>query len=392
MAITFISGKPGGGKSLLAVKLIAEELQRTQRTVVTNVSLKLDALNEYLAAGKGPPVDVLRRVRIIDRDELSTFWCHRGRAQGEALEPWTDLPAPDCSKTGRGETDFRANPGPVFYVLDEIHTAFNARAWMQTGIGATWYTSQHRKLGDDIVLISQNPEQVDKQLRMLSQDWVYVTNLGRLKMLALFALPTRIMATTFAGPKGPGQPVQSFHTYAIPSPGLADCYDTGAGVGLLGGGLDADRNRKKSGLSLWLLPIVAALFVILLLQIPRAFSAVGSWFIASASTVGPRVEKQAQQSLAAMATPQPHNPEPPRAVTPPPLPVPEPSPQEPPPTVSAWVKIGHRITVFLSDSSQHSMPGSLLSFVPGSHAILADGRKLTFKDPAATPSPGRVKH
>ena len=48
MSIHFISGKPGGGKTLYSVRLILDELVNGSRPIVTNVSLNLGRLNEYL--------------------------------------------------------------------------------------------------------------------------------------------------------------------------------------------------------------------------------------------------------------------------------------------------------------------------------------------------------
>ena len=56
MGIHFISGKPGGGKSLYATKLVFEELRFGARHIVTNLALNIGELNAYYQAHFDDPV------------------------------------------------------------------------------------------------------------------------------------------------------------------------------------------------------------------------------------------------------------------------------------------------------------------------------------------------
>lgn len=51
-------------------------------------------------------------------------------------------------------------------VLDEAQTIFNSRTWLQNSkVGWIDFFTQHRKLGFEIILICQNVDMLDKQIR-----------------------------------------------------------------------------------------------------------------------------------------------------------------------------------------------------------------------------------
>jgi hypothetical protein len=152
----------------------------------------------------------------------------------------------------------------VLYVIDEVHEFFNARRWADTGEDALHYLSQHRKLGDDVICITQSIGNVDKQFRSVAQDFTYVRNHGKeslpllgglIRSLPLFARQTYLEPYTGA----PGQRPMEIRTFKLNVEGLASCYQTAAGVGLLGRG--ADIGERKKGLNPIWLAVIAALFV-----------------------------------------------------------------------------------------------------------------------------------
>src|SRR5882724_5595688 len=49
----------------------------------------------------------------------------------------------------------------VFYCIDECWKFFNARDWQNTGPGVLFYSAQHRKLGDTLLLLTQHSKQVE---------------------------------------------------------------------------------------------------------------------------------------------------------------------------------------------------------------------------------------
>lgn len=254
MSIHFISGKPGGGKSLYGVRLIVDELVNGSRPIVTNVPLKLDALNFYLQdkypasfqrrfVGASVLSHISEQVILLSEDELAKFFTFRGsgvRLDSVANDAWKVGVRPDFSKV---------KDSGVFYVLDEVHIAFNSRAWASTGHEVLYYLSQHRKLGDDVVCITQSIGNVDKQFRSVSQDFTYIKNLSKQKA-GFFRLPSVFMRNTYTQPATDTSKPSETGSFTLDAAGLASLYDTARGVGIHGR-TGADTSERKKGLH-WL--------------------------------------------------------------------------------------------------------------------------------------------
>jgi len=253
MSLHFVSGKPGGGKSLYSMSLIEHELLHGQRLVVTNLPIKLPELNDYFQREYPDRViDLHSRLRILsDQEETPQFWLYRWPSQQIAAvseESWKageryrfDKPVVDVGEVDRG----------CLFVIDEIHLFFNSREWMNTGKGCLFYLSQHRKLGDDVVAVTQSIGNVDKQFRSLAQDFSYIRNLKKEKK-AGFRLPGFFMRSTYSQPftGQPGVEPMEVRSFRLRPEKLASCYDTAAGVGVLGR-VGADTRDRASGLPWW---------------------------------------------------------------------------------------------------------------------------------------------
>jgi len=251
--IHFITGLPGGGKSYTAVRHVVRELLHGERFIVTNLPLKLPELAEYCHEHGKDVVDVGERVRLLTEEETGEFWLyegpgrkHEGRRtvkQGNKV-----LDVPDFSdRSGRG----------VLYVLDEVHITFSARSWQSTGEQVTYYLSQHRKVRDDVILISQHPDQVDKALRRLCQDFTYVTNFNNSPVMG-FRLGRYFRWSTTRFPKSPrdGQPQLEGGYFKMDTTGLGRVYETAQGVGIMGK-LDPKKESHGAGRNvIWAIPIV----------------------------------------------------------------------------------------------------------------------------------------
>lgn len=235
-----ISGKPGGGKSLYALSLIIKELVETERIVVTNLALKLPELNEYLQK-KYPQrnINLFERVQLLDDEQVRKFYLYRGTLTilDVSKEEWKQSNRLDYSGSTQG----------VFYVLDEIHVFLNSRAWMETGEGVLFYMSQHRKLGDDVVWITQHINNVDKQFKSVTQDYTYVRNFRKEKFGKYFRRGEGFRRFTYLEP----------YTSSLQKPvdmvdfkldaELADCYDTAAGIGIRGAN-GGDKGEKVNAI------------------------------------------------------------------------------------------------------------------------------------------------
>ena len=259
MSIFYICGKPGGGKSYLGVKQIIEELMdpNSQRFIVTNIILKLDEIAAWLHEHCKHEVNLFERIRILDDSETAEFWLyepHKVYDKRVIIERrQRSYNVPDFSQRG--------TPGTL-YVIDEVHNYFGARDWQATGADCTWFLSQHRKLLCDVVFITQHPEQTDKALRRLAQEYMSVRNLSREPILG-FNLASWFGAFRY---------VRTLNSPQSPNPGVFETgfvdlkpnvygkfYDTMAGVGIAGRVVPAQ--TVKRGRSLWWLLVPVGAFV-----------------------------------------------------------------------------------------------------------------------------------
>jgi len=294
MSLHFISGKPGGGKSLYSMQLLQDELLHGSRLICTNLPLNLGELNSYLQA-EFPDriINLHERVRVLDdATETGSFWLYRWASQNLASvseENWKQGERYDFAKplVDVGETD-----RGVLFIIDEIHLFFNSREWMNTGKGCLFYLSQHRKLGDDVIAVTQSIGNVDKQFRSLAQDFSYIRNMKKEKK-GIFKLPGIFMRSTYSQPftGQPGIEPMEIRTFRLQPTKLAACYNTAAGVGVLGRSGSDTRERSK-GLPWWVAIVAVVAVCAGVAMVPSLI----------AKAVGSTVGKAATQPARAVAT------------------------------------------------------------------------------------------
>jgi hypothetical protein len=194
---------------------------------------------------KQPQVDdICSRITLISDEDLPTFFTKRPGIKIDSIsnEDWRMGKRPDYTVV---------KDHGVFFVLDEVHIAFNARAWALTGAEVLYYLSQHRKLGDDVICITQSVANVDKQFRSVAQDFTYIRNLGK-ESFGHFRLPMRFIRKTYAQPpSGDKSEPMEMGSFALDVNGLASCYDTAKGVGIHGRAGADTKHRKKGIHWLW---------------------------------------------------------------------------------------------------------------------------------------------
>ena len=268
MSIFYITGKPRGGKSYLAVEAIYKELcdPKSQRFVVTNIALNFEHIAEWLAKdGVKHEVNLRRRVRVLNDEETGEFWCYephfefKNRKTIKVNRRGTEIEVPDFTYedgSARGDST-KDNPG-TFYVIDEVHIFFPSRAWQRTGEDCTYFLSQHGKLKCDVCMVTQHVDQCDKALRRLAQEYMTVRNLSRepimgFRLGSLFRFNRMLNSPTSANPYvfESGFKTMNFEKFG-------SMYDTSAGVGITGSMVP---NVEKKGRSLWWLAIPVAGFV-----------------------------------------------------------------------------------------------------------------------------------
>lgn len=134
MAVYVVTGKLGGGKTLISVKRIRDKLQ-AGRIIATNLDLNLQHLIS-------PFNRTARVIRIPDKPSID-----------------------DLTAIGKG-TDSYDEEHNGLLVLDECGTWFNSRNWNDKGRKPVndWFLHA-RKLGWDVILIIQDVSQLDSQAR-----------------------------------------------------------------------------------------------------------------------------------------------------------------------------------------------------------------------------------
>lgn len=139
--IYFFSGTPGSGKSLHAAKII-DSWRRQGKNIITNFEINEHFWDKRRIKKLGDIIELDNNSLTVDYLLDYADLYHKRNEQGQIIEKQTLL------------------------VVDECQTMFNSRSWNQRG-RAQWVIllSQHRKLGYEVILISQNKDLVDKQIR-----------------------------------------------------------------------------------------------------------------------------------------------------------------------------------------------------------------------------------
>lgn len=261
MSVYFYTGKPRGGKSHLGVKTILAEFLKPlseRRLVVTNIRIFEDVLIELMHK-KGVDIGLIaEQLRVLSDEETGEFWCYipqhdlLDRKKIKLNKRGGELDVPDLDKLSE------LAPNGVLYVIDECHIFYPAREWQKTGSDCTYYLSQHGKLKHDVVLITQHPDQCDKALRRLTQEYAAVRNLSREPLFGFRLGNTFRIIRMLNSPTSPNPAIFSTEFMALDKD-ICRLYDTMQGVGIIGG-MVATNQRK--GISIWWLAVPVALVIL----------------------------------------------------------------------------------------------------------------------------------
>lgn len=133
--IYLFSGSPGSGKTLHAVSEILQNL-RKDRPVIANFAINGGYAKHPEMFRYGDNLEVTPEVLI---EASKVYWeVVGGRVKEETL----------------------------LLVLDECQLIFNTRDWRKNKDWISFFT-QHRKMGYRVILIAQNMDMLDKQIRPL---------------------------------------------------------------------------------------------------------------------------------------------------------------------------------------------------------------------------------
>lgn len=168
--IYLVTGPPGSGKSFYAVRKLAQAID-DGKLAATNVELTENWA--HLVAGLNPvrhlvPGMKRRRAELFERRVL---------VSPDPLEVMS------ARLEGEGE-------GRGVMVLDEAHNWMNSREWTAADRKQlVKFFTQHRKLGWDVYLITQDAEMLDKQVRTLYEVHVHLRNMRNAKVMGVRLFP-----------------------------------------------------------------------------------------------------------------------------------------------------------------------------------------------------------
>lgn len=279
--IYFITGKPRQGKTYWCVGEIIRQLVKSDVAIVTNISLNLAEIHEYIVRHHSEvDVDVFSRVRLIDSSQVFEFWRfrsgglvlpHFGAVKGESSQMFLARaeayfgPLEKSPETSKG----------VAYFLDEVHLYFSSHRWQEIGDFVRFYASLHGHLGDAIFLISNLPSGVYKGFRELVNEWSYVQNnyersFGPFKRRAGFV---RLIYEHL--PQKGSVPVDK-EVFFLND--IGKCYSTRAAAGIRSVKSEVKRTKKRK-LPFWTIPVgVAVLALALVVFLGHLPGWVGRYF------------------------------------------------------------------------------------------------------------------
>lgn len=168
--IYFYSGTPGSGKSLHVARDIYIRLNRNKKypNVIANFMI-----NEKMIKSK--------KAKFIykDNSELTADFLLNYALKNHKL----------------------GVENQTLVVVDECSVIWNSRSWMKDADRMEWlkFFVQHRKLGYNFILISQNDRQVDRQIRSLFEYEVKHRKVNNFKVGRLLPIPTFAAITYWYG-------------------------------------------------------------------------------------------------------------------------------------------------------------------------------------------------
>ena len=145
--------------------------------------------------------------------------------------------------------------GPHFSVADECWKFWPARGWQATSEADVEYNAQHRHYGDDNLFLTQRENDIDSIIVDRCQESIVMTHHGKMTF-GWFRQQDYFRESVFHGRPKPSKEPMTTHVFRLDVKGLAQCYDTSAGVGITGRASADVGARKTRGLPFWMMPVI----------------------------------------------------------------------------------------------------------------------------------------
>jgi zona occludens toxin len=215
--ITAVTGTPGAGKGVYAVRKSVEAIERG-KVLVTNVPMVADWTERV--AYRHP----VRRLIPKRRGKLAARY-QRHVLYVRTLEDLARVRVP-------GDEE-----GRWIAVIDEAGDFLNAREWREEGRkeNVGWF-NKHRHLGADVYLIAQDLDNLDRQVRSKAEYVCRLRNLRRMKVAGIPVSPVNLFLAITRW-NDPAKTVAKRECYTLNW--TKDLYDTHGAVDLDGPPPDA---------------------------------------------------------------------------------------------------------------------------------------------------------
>lgn len=294
--IRFKYSQIGGGKTLHSVIEMCDELEKSERCIITNISVLLDdcpkgylTFREWCSEFLKKPVNVGRRMCWLTKEQSMEFYrfmpaegltpdqiakfnltIHENIFERDgvvlARSRVAQLPLrPDPVYGELVDFSARSRLGGCFlegvhYFIDEAHKLFSARNYHKVSPRLEDYQSELRKLDDDLTMITQNPEKVDKNCRRNATEWMQVQNMAKTRLWLGVRVSNRFRYHWYNQAEMPGKldkPTVSGWYSFDKRKRFHQLYLTMDGVGISGGMMKETNRVKSRSPIIWLVALLA---------------------------------------------------------------------------------------------------------------------------------------
>lgn len=175
--IVHVVGRLGAGKTLWAVTRIIYTLLYTDKTVYSNIRL-VDYWDKLLAIRATRSVGGLFRFLLSPFPDLKSYYLWRADDFSKRFVYFASFEdaLAHCMNVAP------STEGSRLFIWDEVHLDLNAREWKTRSMEIIRFFSMSRKLGFDIIIISQLQGAVDRQLRELADVSYMLKNMRWMKI------------------------------------------------------------------------------------------------------------------------------------------------------------------------------------------------------------------